>query len=126
MSDTGLFSGIYEQVREYAEMLDKVLIHLKDGSSSQEDPERQELGRLFVKLAEPTYDDPSNRRAVLLLSGVSALSSKDLKRAGEMLLGSEKDGRSLATLERFAHDLEQEGASAMARMRGNIPSERLF
>ncbi len=120
MSETGLFSNIYDQTREFAVMLDEVLIHLKDGSSSPSDRERQELGRLLINLAGPRYDDPSNRMTVLMLNGIVQISPSDLTRAGEMLLGKEANRESMETLERFAQTLEQEQAKAMARMGGHL------
>ena len=86
MSEIGLFSSIYDQIRNYAVILDDVLIHLKEGTSSSEDPRRQELGRLLINLAGPTYDDPSNRLSVLMLNGFVRLSSAELTKTGDMLL----------------------------------------
>ncbi len=34
MSHIAMYSGVYEQIREYAELLDKVLIEIKGGTSS--------------------------------------------------------------------------------------------
>ncbi len=34
MNDTGLFSGIYQGIRDHADLLDRVLVRLKAGTSS--------------------------------------------------------------------------------------------
>lgn len=120
MSETGVFSGIYDQVREYAVILDDVLIQLKEGTSSPDDPHRQELGRLLIKLAGPKYDDPSNRLAVLMLRGSLKLSPAELMRTGEILLGKAAGDQYIDILERFAQTLEQEQAKAMARIEGQL------
>ena len=41
MSHTGLYSGLYARVRQYAELLDEVIIRLKSGESTPTDPGRQ-------------------------------------------------------------------------------------
>ncbi len=41
MSDTGLFSGLHHQLREHAELLDRVVVRLKAKRSAMADPDRQ-------------------------------------------------------------------------------------
>ncbi len=118
MSETGLFSGTYDQIRQYAVMLDDVLIRMKEGTSSPDDPQRQNVGKLLIKLAGPNYDDPSNRLAVLILHETVGLPAAEMLRAGETLLGGVVSDQHIETLERFAQGLEQEQARAMARIEG--------
>jgi len=48
MSDASLFSGLYQQIHEYAELLDDVLVNLKENTSSLEDKSRQELASFLL------------------------------------------------------------------------------
>ena len=50
MSQIAMYSGVYEDIREYAELLDKVLIDLKGGNSSPNDAIRRKLADLLKSL----------------------------------------------------------------------------
>ena len=117
MSDAGLFSSVYQQIREYADILDRVLIELKDGSSQHTDENRQWLGRLFVDLANENYDDTSTRLVVLMLQGRVGIVESELRKVGEGLLSSTDVASLITPLEQFAQCLEQEQIRALARIR---------
>src|SRR5258708_39151520 len=67
MSDTGLYSGIYQLMREHAELIDEVLIGLKDGSGSTEDSSRQKLAKTLTNMANPKSDNLSIRLLAQML-----------------------------------------------------------
>ena len=52
MSDMGLYSGLYDRFHNYGELLDRVLIELKLGTSSPNDDHRQKLAQLLVGLTK--------------------------------------------------------------------------
>jgi hypothetical protein len=120
MSDTGLFSSIYEQIREYAALVDDVLVSLKDGTSSPTDPFRQKLGGLLINLANQQYSDASNRLIVLILRDAVKIDDSELAKTGKALLGKEMNKPAVETLELFAQCLEREQRRAMARIHGRL------
>lgn len=118
MSDVGFHSGLYQQIREYAELVDEVLIDIKDGISLASDSSRRKVGALLISLGEGRYNDFSTRLLVFSLRGREGIASGELSRLGKALLGTKVDEQEIGLLERFARTLEQEQAVAMARMRG--------
>src|SRR5204862_1269746 len=57
MSDTGLFSGIYQHARGQAELLDRVLVRLNAGTSRPEDEDRRHLATWLRSLEPPRTED---------------------------------------------------------------------
>ena len=53
MSHIAMYSGVYEEIRDYAELLDKVLVELKGGTSSPQDESRRKLGQFLKSLVTP-------------------------------------------------------------------------
>lgn len=118
MSDTSLYSGLYQQIREYAEMVDDVIIDLKEGTSSPSDAHRKELGELLVKLAGDRWDDLSTRLVALMLRDKGDIAQAEWARVGNALLSSKTDSSVVEPLEHLARSLEQEQAGVMERIRG--------
>lgn len=117
-SDTGLFSGLYQQTRECAELVDQVLIQIKDGTSSPKDKSRQELSKFLIHLGNNEWEDLSSRLIILVLRGKEDFAEAQWSRAGSALLSSEVDTSVVELLEQLARSLEQEQTGAMERMRG--------
>ena len=61
MNDTGLFSGIYEGIRDHANLLDRVLVQLKAGTSTAANHERQRLADWLMALDDEQAADYSAR-----------------------------------------------------------------
>jgi hypothetical protein len=118
MSDTSFYSGLYQQIREYAELVDDVLIGLKEGTSSSSDASRQKLGEFLLNLANDCSDDLPTRLLVLVLQDKGGVASAEWSRIGNALLSSEVDNSVVEPLEKLACSLEQEQAGAMARIQG--------
>jgi len=119
MSDMGLYAGLYEQIREYAELVDGVLIALKEGKSSPSDTPRKELGRLLANLAENGGDDLSARRIAMILRSKTDFDPK-WSEVGSALLSDKVDEKTVDLLENLAQSLEEDQAATVARMRGGI------
>ena len=67
MSATGLFSGLYGRVREYAELLDDVILQVKSKEGGPGDPRRKQLAKLLIAIdAGPAPDLATQLLAVLV------------------------------------------------------------
>jgi len=116
MSETGLYSGLYQNLHEYADLVDRVLVNIKTGRSSENDPSRQELGELLIQLAQDQLDDLPVRLIQLALQNRSDVSRADLDRAGKALVSEEIDEDTIRRLELIAQVLEEEQTRAMSRI----------
>lgn len=117
MSETGLYSGLYSTVRQMAELVDSVLLDIKSGNQGDAKGERQRLGTLLVRIAEPGSDD--------LISHLLAIVVKESRKPGfdpielgNQLLRSSAPVDSVNTLETLAAILENERANMLVKMRG--------
>jgi hypothetical protein len=117
MSETGLYFGLYSTVRQMAELVDSVLLDIKSGSRGDAKGERQRLGTLLIRIAEPGSDD--------LVSHLLAIVVKESRKPGfnpielgNQLLGSSAPVDSISTLETIAAILENERANMLVKMRG--------
>lgn len=118
MSNPGFYASIYEQIREYAELVDNVLIGLKSGTSSQNDPQRQKLGNLLIILAGDTWDSLPTRMIALMLR--DRHNTSQWAQLGKTLLTEQSDPSVIKDLETLAVALEQEQAETINRMRGSL------
>lgn len=117
MSHIAMYSGVYEEIREYAELLDKVLIDIKGGTSSSQDEDRRKLAQFLISLVTPREGDLTMRLINILLRDNGEIDPPELAKIGEQLEGEDVDGSVIEPLEQLAQSLEQEQAVAMARMR---------
>jgi hypothetical protein len=118
MNDTGLFSGIYQGIRDHADLLDRVLVRLNAGTSVPADGERQRLAAWLVSLAEAPTMDSSARMIRVLLRGQGAAMQQDWAEVGDSLRAGPVGPGTIARLEGLARALEREQAAALARLRG--------
>ena len=119
MSTVGLNAGLYGKIRQYAEMLDYVLIQLKSGSASPHDPRLRNLAELLHKLGA---SGPRDSESLLLLA---VLQTADVpppppgwEQLGRELLTAQPTPGLIAQLERLATTIEHERAGMLAAMRG--------
>jgi len=117
MSDASLFSGLYQQIHEYAELLDDVLVNLKENTSSLEDKSRQELASFLLDLTNEQCEDLPVRLIALALRN-NKVNLAEIADIGQALQSTEIDESDIELLEQLAQSLEQEQAGAMERMRG--------
>lgn len=119
MSDTGLFSGLHHQLREHAELLDRVLVRLKAGMSVAADPDRQKLAAVLRGLEQPASADPAVRMLALLLRGHAQGLVTGWGTAAEALTATAPVPEAVVErLETLALALDDERAGAAKRMRG--------
>ena|SRR5579871_4549844 len=118
MSSEGLYSGLYEQIRTCAILLDSVLIAVKAGESDPHDPDRQ---RLCAFLQELASDHPADLYIKMFSFSLLAQSVSDRSawaRMAQALQSSKVDETMVECLEAFAHIVEKERARTLEEMRG--------
>ena len=118
MSDIGLFSGIYQQARGQAEILDRVLVRLNAGTSRPQDEDRMHLAAWLASLEPRRTDDYAALFARSLLGKHGASFQQGWAELGEALQQEPVAPSIVARLEELARVLEQEQAVALARLRG--------
>lgn len=119
MSYSGVYSGLYARIRDYAELLDDVLINIKAGRSSPSDSRRQQLAQLFLGTSVSTGSNLSIQLFKVFLRDAYDLDQKHLTEIGQALLSVSVGSNIVDRLERFAHALENERAGMLAKMRGH-------
>lgn len=121
MSQTAIFSGMYEELRDYAELLDKTLVELKSQNYLPQDERRQQLGQFLRELGAAQSRSLAVRLLGRLLRREGTVAPQELARIGGRLAGQEAiriDPGMISQLEKLARSLAQEQATALARMRG--------
>lgn len=117
MSATGLFSGLYARVREYAELLDDVILQVKSKEGGPADPRRKKLAKLLIAIDDgPAADLATQLLAVLVRErrqGVAGWAD-----VGRALLAQDVPGSVVPRLEELARAVENERAGVLAKLRG--------
>lgn len=119
MSYNGLYSGLYARIRDYAELLDEVLISLKAKTSSPTDERRSKLAQLF--LGTPTSAPPnlSAQFFQMFIQSEQDIDANQLYEIGKALLSTNVRPNIIDRLEGLALALENERAGMFAKMRGH-------
>lgn len=120
MSNPGLYASIYQQIREYAELVDTVLIGLKAGTSTVNDSPRQQLGRLLLTLSGDTWDSLPIRLIALMLRDKDKINKQKWATLGNTLLSEHPASSVIKDLEDLAMVLEQEQVGTITKMRGSL------
>jgi len=118
MSNTSVYSGIYARLRDFAELLDDVLIDLKAEEGPTREDRRQKLGELFVAMDDESKMDLTAQLLQMILQEKLAEDTKDLQELGKALMVSSTTPQMIERLEEIATVLEQERAGTFAKMRG--------
>ena len=118
MSATGLYSDIYSQLREFGELLDEVLMELKESSGLGDRSNVDELASRFEEMdARNTAGLQAQMLRVVLQERMDRGPGYWTK-LGCRLRNEKADDEVVAELERTAAILEHERAGAFAKMRG--------
>jgi hypothetical protein len=118
MNDTGLFSGIYQGIRDQADLLDRVLVRLKAGTSGRHDEDRQQLAAWLCSLGDTQTLDASACMVRVLLRGRGATVQQGWEEVGRSLQQELVGTSVIDRLEELARALDREQAEALARLRG--------
>ena len=117
MSDTGLYSGVYQKIGEYADLVDNVLIMMIADQIEGKNTNYNKLGGILLALAEKKNINTSITYVSMTIEDTNLLTEKQLQRLGQNLVDGAVDDKDIITLERFAQLLERERTKVMARMR---------
>ncbi|MCE9561157.1 MAG: hypothetical protein K8U57_03795 [Planctomycetes bacterium] len=118
MTDTGLFSGIYQGIRDHADLLDRVLVRLNAGTSTTQDEDRRRLAAWLCSLGADQTADASAAMIRVLLRGQGAGVRQGWGEVGELLRLELVGPPVIDRLEELARALEREQATVLARLRG--------
>ena len=119
MSQTAISFGIYEEVRDYAELVDNILIKFNSSEHRNFETESQNLSRLLLEIGD-------SATANLTLRYIGLVLNQNL-RQNLLLVGNKINSRSsidsldsndIKCLEEFARFLEDEQIQTAARIRG--------
>lgn len=117
MSEVGLQAGLYEELHEYAELIDGALVELKGSADAGPKHCAEELGAMLVKLKTDEWQVSPARLIVVLLSDFNRLRRLEWAKVGEGLLSGHPSSDVITRLERLAAVLELEQVNVMSRLK---------
>jgi len=120
MSDTGLYLGIYQQIREYAELVDDLIVKLKDPPHDVDKTNIENFGDVLLNISNNKAPDLSTRIIGMILENNKFLTRVNISALGRQLKDLELDKSLLPDLQNLAIALEQERVEVLARMKGVI------
>jgi len=118
MSDTSLYSGIYQQLREYAELVDEIIFQLRKSSYEQVSTVIQKLGDMLFDVSNQQTSDLSSRIIGMMLENNEVISRDKIFTLAENLVNKREDESLLSDLQLLAQALEKERIEVLARIRG--------
>jgi hypothetical protein len=122
MSDTGLYVGLYDRIRTYAELLDDVLTRLKAKTSSPDDPQRRELARMLLDTAQTRPVDGASHLLCILLRALGGHQQSHWAAIGQALLADHVSFSVIVWLEHLAASLEEERVGMLSRIMKRSPT----
>ena len=117
MSDVALNVSIYQQLRSYADTLDRALIDLRNPQTATAEEARLQISKLLRKATATQSVD----HAALMLRIVLGRRLQGLvlcEKLATVLEGRAPDSSELDQLEHIAMELDKECRTALARIRG--------
>jgi len=118
MSETGIYAGGYQRVRDYAESVDNLLIELKSGHTPTAETV-QPVVELLEALDNRSAAPASVQTVGFLLRAKPALAPAKLKSIVAELKSRRTSRATIDGLESFAAVLDEERAAISARLRGS-------
>ncbi|MBI4583219.1 MAG: hypothetical protein HY717_04270 [Planctomycetes bacterium] len=122
MSDTGLYGSVYEQLRTYADSLDRALIGLRNRNDDVAHKARLAIVTLLREITNKNSTNPATRFvAVILKQELPAVSGQGLSLCdslANMLEQHPPSETELQQLEQVAIALDKECSSTLARIKG--------
>lgn len=118
MSATGLYSGIYAELRDFGELLDEVLMELKGRSGLGNQRNLEVLASRFEEMGERETAGLQAQMLRVVLQERMEKSPRYWAKLGRRLRKVRLDDGLVAELERTAAVLEHERAGAYSKMRG--------
>jgi len=122
MSDTGLQGSIYEQLRSYADNLDRALIELRNSHTHIAEQARQQIVALLRELTNRDTNDPAALLVTAILKqGLPSVAGQGLALCDTLattLANRAPSPSELNQLEQLALTLDKECSSTLARIKG--------
>lgn len=121
MSELGLYSGHYEQLRSYADRLDRALVGVRNHQADVALRARRELVAILREFANRDSQKPSSHLVATVLRqelGTSAGGPAPLAALAKILEQRSPNQAEVVQLEQIALALDKECSSTLARMRG--------
>jgi len=122
MSDTGLFGSIYQQLRHYADRLDRALVQIRSTDTNMNEAARKEIAILLRELCRKDTLDPSAQLVSLVLKQqASSVYGKDTticESLADILDKRMPDRSEISKLQDIAAAIDRECSDTMARLRG--------
>ena len=122
MSDTGLYGSVYEQLRTYADRLDRALIAMRNPQNDVAPKARLEIAGLLREITDKNSTNPATRFvAVILKQELPAVSGQGLSLCDSLANVLEQRAPNqveLNHLEQIAIALDKECSSTLARIKG--------
>lgn len=122
MSDMSLYSGLYETIRRWADLIDDAIVNLKATNLAKAEGACDELLSLFLSLATEGESgaDFSDRRVASIIEG--KLTHKiDWQELASQLQNPASQEAALPALEAIAESLADKHADTVAKMRWGLP-----
>lgn len=122
MSDTGLYGSVYEQLRTYADRLDRALVALRNPQADVAQKARLEIVGLLREITDKNSTNPATRFvAIILKQELPAMSGQGLSLCDALAKALEQrtpNQTELNQLEQIAIALDKECSSTLARIKG--------
>lgn len=122
MSDTGLFGSIYQQLRHYADRLDRALVQIRSADVTINEPARQEISGLLRELCQKDNPDPAAQLVFLVLKQqANSIYNQDATICESLANALDKrmpNKTEISKLQDIAAAIDRECSDTMARLRG--------
>jgi hypothetical protein len=122
MSDIGLYGSVYEQLRTYAERLDRSLVDLRNQQAEVSQHARAEIAKLLREIADKNSLNPATRFvSIILRQELPALAGQGLslcESLADAVVQRAPNQVELNQLEQIAMALDKECSITLARIKG--------
>lgn len=119
MSDSGLYMHLYSQLRDCAELVDRVIIDLESGSGSAGTEDRRHLSQLLRALQEAPASTLSTTLLANVLRESRAAAAVKWDEVADAVERGDSAKPTMQRLEELARALESERAEMHARVHGS-------
>lgn len=118
MSDPGLYTHLYAQLRDCAELIDQVIIDLESRGRGADKKQREELVALLRTLQTSPTSNLNTTLLVNVLRGKRTVSQANWMDVADAIDRGDTSETVIMRLEELARLLESERADMHARMQG--------
>ena len=124
MSNVGVWGSLNRQLQDHGDLVDRVLLSCRAGSSAVDMEARRQLATLLLSLDQEQASETRSHSAVRLLLHLGATADpgarEQFTRLGQALLAGANTPTLIAELEALALRIEAKRAEAAAELRRTI------